>query len=354
MEDHSRVGRLAHLVHENFLWLLLGSYAVAAIFPGPGLWIRKVTFGPKGDGLTPLSLPALMLALLLLNAGLGVEAGRLLDLVRRPLALIAGLAANLVVPLLFIVGISQVMRLWHNFDEFQNILVGLTLVAAMPIAGSSSAWAQNANGDLALSLGLVVLSTLLSPLTTPVVLNAVGGLASGKYAASLHHLAAGGAGTFLALFVLLPSLIGIALRMAIGAGPLTRAKPVLKLLNAANLLALTYSNASVALPHAVAERDWDFLGVMLVIVLGLCVLGFVSGWALARLLREDEARRTSLVFGLGMNNNGTGLVLASTALAQFPSVMLPVIFYNLVQHIVAAIADRLASHSRRAAEAHPT
>ena len=36
-----------------------------------------------------------------------------------------------------------------------------------------------------------------------------------------------------------------------------------------------------------------------------------------------------------MNNNGTGLVLASLVLASYPRVMLPIIFYNLVQHLVA-------------------
>jgi len=34
----------------------------------------------------------------------------------------------------------------------------------MPVAGSSTAWSQNANGDLALSLGLVVLCLLRTPL----------------------------------------------------------------------------------------------------------------------------------------------------------------------------------------------
>jgi predicted Na+-dependent transporter len=42
------------------------------------------------------------------------------------------------------------------------------------------------------------------------------------------------------------------------------------------------------------------------------------------------------MFGLGMNNNGTGLVLASATLADHPLVMLPIIFYNLVQHLMAA------------------
>jgi BASS family bile acid:Na+ symporter len=41
------------------------------------------------------------------------------------------------------------------------------------------------------------------------------------------------------------------------------------------------------------------------------------------------------MFGLGMNNNGTGLVLASVALADHPRVLLPIIVYNLVQHLLA-------------------
>jgi BASS family bile acid:Na+ symporter len=41
-----------------------------------------------------------------------------------------------------------------------------------------------------------------------------------------------------------------------------------------------------------------------------------------------------------MNNNGTGLVLASVALADHPQTMLPIIFYNLVQHLVASVVDR--------------
>ena len=45
------------------------------------------------------------------------------------------------------------------------------------------------------------------------------------------------------------------------------------------------------------------------------------------------------MYGLGMNNNGTGLVLASMALADHPTVMLPIIFYNLVQQIAAGIVN---------------
>jgi BASS family bile acid:Na+ symporter len=342
MDSHRTfLASLSHFVHRQFIWLVVGSYAIAGIFPAFGLWIRGVSLGEItlfGER-TNLSLPVLMLALLLLNAGLGVQTAQLRHLLRSPGPLLLGLAANLLIPVAFIFAMTRGMWLWHNPDEVQNLLVGLALVASMPIAGSSTAWAQNANGDLALSLGLVLGSTLLSPLTTPLALHAAGLMATGDYAEDLHELAAGGTGAFLGVVVILPSLLGVLGHAVLGWARVARAKPLLKLFNSLNLLLLNYANASVSLPESVADPDWDFLAVIVGAVAGMCVLAFASGWLTGRVLGAGPAQRVSLMFGLGMNNNGTGLVLAAMALADHPRVLLPIIFYNLVQHLVAGAVD---------------
>jgi BASS family bile acid:Na+ symporter len=131
----------------------------------------------------------MMLAFLLFNAGLGIRTSELTSLMRNTSPLVAGAAGNLLVPLAFVAGASVTMKLWHDPDEVQQILTGLALVAAMPIAGASTAWAQNANGNLALSLGLILLTTLCSPLLTPIVLHAVGFMTTGDYSEDLHELA---------------------------------------------------------------------------------------------------------------------------------------------------------------------
>ena len=257
MDDRQGLtARLARVLHRHFLILLFVSYAAAALWPGPGLAIRHCSLGRIGLGPERVnaSLPVVMLAFLLFNAGLGVPAGQLRGLWHRPLALIAGLSANLAFPISFILAVTWGMRPWHNPDEVQNILVGLALVAAMPIAGSSTAWSQNTDGDLALSLGLVLGSTLLSPLMTPLALHAVGLMASGGYAEELHALASGGTGAFLAMGVIVPSLSGIVLRLAAGPSRIEAAKPVLKLLNSLILLALNYSNSAVSLPRRSPSR----------------------------------------------------------------------------------------------------
>jgi BASS family bile acid:Na+ symporter len=170
-------------------------------------------------------------------------------------------------------------------------------------------------------------------------------VATGEYAVALAQLQGNGTGLVLLLCVLSPSLLGMGGRVVLGADRVATASPLLKLVNAVTLLVLNYANASVSLPQAVADPDWDFLAVTLAIVVGLCACAFGAGWQLARLLRADAAQRASLMFGLGMNNNGTGLVLASLALADHPRVLLPIICYNLVQHLVAGTVDWLLART---------
>jgi BASS family bile acid:Na+ symporter len=285
----------------------------------------------------------MMLSLLLFNAGLGVTPRHLRGVLLRPGVLLAGLAANLTVPVAFLLGASWCMGLfWHNANEVQCVLVGIALVAAMPVAGSSTAWSQNADGDLALSLGLVLGSTLLSPLSTPLVLSAAALMATGDYAVRLRDLAGGGTPAFLGAVVLLPSLLGLLCRRLAGERRAGALLPGVKLANALVLLALCYSNAAVSLPEAVANPDPDFVAAMATVAVGLCAAGFGAGWFVARLLGAGAGQRNALMFGLGMNNNGTGLVLAAAALSAYPRVMQPIILYNLVQHLVAAaVASRV-------------
>jgi bile acid:Na+ symporter, BASS family len=340
---------LGRLIHERFFWFLLAACAAASCCPGPGLWLRGVSFGAVSlcGEKASLSLPTLMLAVLLFGAGLGVQTAQLRRLLRDPKPLVAGLVANLAIPVAFLVGISLLMGGWLNADHLGSMLVGLALIASMPVAATSTLWSQHAHGNLALSLGLVLLSTLLSPLTTPVVFQAVSLLAHGDYAALLYELGAQGAGAFLTVAVLLPSALGLGGKVALGEARVAPARPLLKLVSSVNFLVLTYANASAALPQVLANPDLRFLAVTLAVVAGLCVTAFTAGWAIARLLRADPGQQTALVFGLGMNSNAVGLVLASATLVSHPLVIVPILTHTLVQQLVAGVADLVLGRTAR-------
>ncbi|MGH8559818.1 MAG: bile acid:sodium symporter family protein [Methylococcales bacterium] len=331
---------LVGFMHRYFIWIIIVSYVVAAIAPTFGLWIQsaKQTIVISQNRLV-FSLPLFMLASLLFNAGLGVKTKELTEILHKPSLLLGGLVGNFATPLAFIVALSFAMKLWHNPEEVQQILVGLALLASMPIAGASTAWTQNANGNLALSLGLVLLTTFLSPVITPLILDAIGFVTIDDYSEDLHELASGGVISFLGIWVILPSLLGVLTHWLIGEHRIATVKPYAKLINYFVLVLLNYSNASISLPEAISQPDIDLLAIMLVITLSMCIAAFVSGYFLAFMFRADRNGTVALMFSLGMNNNGTALVLASVALSDHPQVMLPIIFYNLVQHLVASLVD---------------
>jgi BASS family bile acid:Na+ symporter len=330
-----------NFVHKHFLVLLLAAYAAAGFWPWLGIATREITlaqFDVLHESMS-MTLPMLLLGGLLFNAGLGADAADLAQVVKKPRVVLAGLATNVFVPVVFLLLAFQVLRFWHDPDEVQNLFLGLAVVAAMPVAGSSTAWSQNANGNVALSLGLVVLSTLLCPVTTPLTLFAFESVTTGGYAEALRQMSGQGTWAFLLLCVVIPSLAGLTVRYLLGGKRISLVKPWLKIANSMVLLFLCYANASTALPQMIADPDWDFLGVILVIVITLCLSAFMAGWLLARFLRLDEPQQRSLMFGLGMNNNGTGMVLACAALSSMPLALLPVLAYNLVQHLVAGGVD---------------
>jgi hypothetical protein len=91
------IARISRALNRCFLWLLLAAYAAAALWPQAGLWIRGVSFGELaifGNRVT-FSLPLILLALLLGNAGLAVRTEYLARLRRAPLLLGAALSADL-------------------------------------------------------------------------------------------------------------------------------------------------------------------------------------------------------------------------------------------------------------------
>ena len=327
------LGRVHGFAHRHFLGLLVGSYLLAAAWPSAGEAIRHTAVADVG---VVISLPVVLLGFLLFHAGLAADAAELGGLVRRPAALLAGVAATVAVPLVVVVGLAAGLGWWHDPDEARCLVAGLGIVAAMPVAGSSAAWSQRAGGSTALSLGLVVASTLLSPLTTPLALAAVGPL-SGDGSAAL-----GGSGTvtFLLVGVVIPSVAGMAVRRWAGAAAVARVLPRLKPAGTAVLLVLCYANATASMPAVAADPDWDYLGLAVGAAVVLCGSGFAAGWAVARLVGAGGPQRASLVFGLGMTNNGTGLVLAGAALGGMPAAVLPVLAYNLVQHLVAGTVSR--------------
>ncbi len=326
-------------------------YVLGGLAPSLGVAMRHVrvlTLPSAGGAPFSLTLPGAMLALTLFNAGLGVGFEDLGAMLRRPAMLLVGVGANMVMPLGFLAIASLLLRAWPEGEEAQHLLVGLALIGAMPVAGGATVWTQNADGDVPLSVGLVLVSGLLSPLTIPLSLRAVSHFTKGDLSEDLVDAATHGSATFALVSVVVPCALGILVRRAVGKPRLASAMPWIKRLNLVNILALSYSNASSAL-HAVFQRpDLDMLGLVVLTTAAMCGLSFWVGWVIAVRMRASAPTAISLTFGVGMNNSSASAVLATTSMADHSLVLLPILAYSMLQKFSASGVDAVLRRRARA------
>ncbi len=324
-------------LHKNFLWLLVLCYLLAAVLPGPGLAIRRLSFA-RSPG-NEVTAPMLLLALLLFCAATVVRGSQVRDLLRRPGVLLVSLLAVWVIPSLFVSAMGWILPRMLGDYVTTGMMVGLALVAAMPVANSSVAWTQNARGNVALGLGLIVLTIVFSPLATPQMLNLMGLSLSEQETSHCEALVTRFSGTFFIVWVILPSAAGLICNRVLGPERIDRARGGLRLLSAITLLTLNYTNASLAMPKVFNDEAGTTIVISAILAVAICVLGICSSWFFARLLQLGKASWTALVFGYSMKHTGLALVLAGEVLQDEPRAILMIVLATLLQHIVAGGAD---------------
>ena len=335
------VQRLQGWAQARLLWIMVSAYVLAALAPQAGLAVRSLELGRAG----PVSFPlqSLLLGAIIFAAGLTARAERLPSLLRHPLPLLVGVAANALLPTVLLAVGALAARGWHNPEEAQCVLVGLALVGAMPVAAGATVFAQSSEGNATLGLGLVVGSTLLSPLTIPLGLHLAGYLTTGGYAHELHRTAGAAGSLFAVLGVVLPCALGLAANrlLALAGVPLRPALPVIRLVNLAIAVLLSYTNACGAMGRLISRPDWDFLVMAVAAAAVMCGSSFLSGWWLAARLGMPRPDLIAVTYASGMNNSSAGAVVAATRMAAHPIVLTPILAYSLLQKVLAGTIGAL-------------
>ncbi len=327
----SPLAELVNFVHNNFLWLLLACYLLAAVLPGPGLAIRGLSLNSNSE----VTAPMLLLALLLFCASAVVRWSQVRDLMQRPGILLLGLIAIWIVPGLFVSALGWILPGLLGQTVTTGMLVGLAIVAAMPAANSSVGWSQNAHGNVALSLGLIVITIVLCPIATPQMLNLMGLSLSSAETEQCKRMVTEFSGGFFIVWVILPALAGALVNKLAGPERVERFSGLLRIVSAGTLLLLNYANASLALPRVLDDESATLLLLSSALAIMLSLLGFVSAWMLSQVMKLDRASWVSLIFGFSMKHTGLGLVLAGEVLHEEPRVILIIILATMLQHVAA-------------------
>ncbi|MGW3115627.1 sodium-dependent transporter [Streptomyces sp. NPDC001107] len=312
------------------------TYAAAALLPAPGLWLRR----PHPIGvfdLAELSLraPQLLLALVLFSAGLQVPLRELRLLLRRPAALVAGLVLHVVAPLLIVPGVAFALRQSPDQDGGSGMVAAMILIVAMPVAAGATVWTAKGDGDQPTAVGLVLASTLVSPLTMPLTLAVLCPLLRGEYAGRLADAAQTAGHAFALASVVLPCGAGLLCRLLL---PRRASEGLVGAAVAVALpasLLLTYVNASGVLGPFLRHPRPVLLAAALAVAATVCGLSFALGRVAAHALRLDARAGASVTLACGMNNSSASAVLITTTLPDRPHILLPVLAYGLLQKVAA-------------------
>ena len=110
-------------------------------------------------------LPNIAIFSLMFSIGIGLSAKDFLYVIRKPKAALVGLTGQII--LLPLVG--ALIAIAFRLDP--NIAVGLMIIAACPGGATSNAFSVLVKGDLALSISLTAMSSLLAFITLPLIIN---------------------------------------------------------------------------------------------------------------------------------------------------------------------------------------
>ena len=238
-----------------------------------------------------------------------------------PKDVIVGCLAQFTIMPLLAWGLARAFQL----DE--ALALGVVLVGCCPGGTASNVITYLAKGDLALSVGMTGVSTLLAPLLTPLL---TWGLAGKSVDVDV-------VGMLLSILwvVILPIVVGLIVK---GLWPKFTEKAT-DYLPAFSSVAIAFIVAIIIAANASKLLAGGLVIVIVVILHNLC--GLSLGYLIGRLLGLAEPKKRAISIEVGMQNSGLASSLATLHFAAYPLATIPGAIFSVWHNISGAMVARL-------------
>lgn len=283
-------------------WVILVA-VVAYFIPAP--------FLPLGGYIT------ILLGVVMFGMGLTLKPVDFQLVVKKPLPVIVGILAQfLIMPL----GALLIANLLGLSDQ---LAAGLVLLGSVPGGTASNVMVYLARGNLALSVAMTSLSTLIAPIATPLILLGLAG----------QWMPVDPVAMFLSIFqvIIVPITLGIIVQKLLPA-LVEKSLDIIPMISVLAIMTIVTAVVSANAPSIRTSGTIIFVAVMLHNLLGL-TLGYVA----AIIMKLKEGDRRAISIEVGMQNSGLGVALATAhfgPLAALPSVI-GAVWHNISGPILA-------------------
>lgn len=264
-----------------------------------------------------------ILTLLMFDLGLSLRFEDFAKVFRSPWPVCIALLGQLVFLPLIALGLAWLFKLPPVF------FIGLVLIACCPGGSSSNVFSKLAGGDVALSVTLTALSSVITLFTIPLVMSWTTTLVGESVGIVLP------VGNLIKqnlLLMLLPVLLGIGLNYAWPEGAKKTDKVLGKLAFPLLLLLITV----FYIQHH--RTILDNIGVLGFCVTALILVAIGCSSLLSRLVRSGQRQRRTVIIEVGMQNAAQAIAIASSPFIFANEEMaIPAILYSLMMNIVLLI-----------------
>ncbi|MFH0411875.1 bile acid:sodium symporter family protein [Corynebacterium sp. L4756] len=273
-----------------------------------------------------------LLGIIMFGMGLTLRPIDFALVARRPLPVLIGVVAQYVIMPLIAVATVWILQLPPE------IAVGVILVGCAPGGTSSNVVSYLARGDVALSVTMTSVSTLLAPIFTPMLTLWL----AGQY----MPLDAGAMAWDIVKVVLIPVVAGLIVRVFLPkvVAAITPALPWISVFAISAIVCIVVGG----------NRDNIITagGIVLVAVIIHNGLGYLLGYLTGKLTRQTEPVSRTMAVEVGMQNSGMATTLAATyfsPMSALPGAVFSV-WHNLSGAILAAICRSIDGRAKKKAE----
>ncbi|MFD1777670.1 bile acid:sodium symporter family protein [Fredinandcohnia salidurans] len=217
-------------------------------------------------------------------------------------------------------------------------ITGMILAVVIPTGISSFIWVAMKHGNIALTLSIILIDTLISPFVVPYSLTLFVG---SNVEMDILSIMQG-----LLFMVVLPSILGMLVNHFTKGKCTKSLSPTLAPFSKIGLGVVVMINSATIAPYL---KNVDLKLIMTgAVVFFIAFCGYMISWGIGRLLKLESDVIIALIFTGGMRNISAGAVIA---IAFFPAeVAVPVVVGMLFQQILASIyaffIDRVYSFER--------
>jgi len=232
-----------------------------------------------------------ILQVIMLGMGSTITEEDFMAIVKTPKLVLIGLVAQFMIMPLLGFGLTKV------FDFPPEIAAGMVLIGCSPSGLASNVMAMLAKANLALSICITTMATLLAPILTPLLMKTLGGeLIEIKFLSMVWDMTK---------IVILPVVLGV---LANRFFPVFMAK----IKNILPYFSMVGIGFIIIIVTASGQKSLETVGgLLLLAVLIHNVGGYLLGYFSAKLLKLKEKDARAIALEVGMQNGGLASALAN-------------------------------------------